>query len=129
MPTINNQSASKPGATHAALVGTWEFVSGRYTPKGKPALEVKSPQLRALKVVTPTHFSYITETENGSFYVAGAGRCKVEPNKYTETLDYASVAHMKNKNYTFTYRIENDLWLMEGQEDDSYTEEVWRRAQ
>ncbi len=115
-------------ATSASLIGTWEFVSGRYTPTGKPPIEVASPQLRALKIITGTHFSYVTETGNGSFYVAGAGHCKLEPNTYTETLDYASVATMKNKSYTFKYRIQNDLWYMEGQEEDSYTEEIWRRV-
>lgn len=114
-------------AKEHALVGTWEFVSGRYTPSGKPPIVVKSPDLRALKIITPTHFSYVTEKGDGSFYVAGAGSCKVEPHQYTETLNYASVANMKNKSYTFSYRVENDVWYIEGKEDDSYTEEVWRK--
>ena len=125
------KTVEAPKATQkssASLVGSWEFVSGRYTTTGKPPIEVKSPELRALKVITGTHFSYVTEKGDGTFYVAGAGSCKLEQDKYTETLDYSSVATMKKKSYTFKYRIENDLWYMEGKEDDSYTEEVWRRV-
>jgi predicted DNA-binding protein len=121
---LQPKTASLPGSS---LVGSWQFVSGRYTEPNKPPVAYKSPELRAIKIITPTHFSYVTENGNGSFYVAGAGTCKLEKEQYTETLDYASVPTMKNKSYTFKYHIENDLWYMEGMEDGSLTEEIWQR--
>lgn len=111
----------------SSLVGSWQFVSGRYTEPNKAPVIYKNPDLRAIKIITPTHFSYITENGDGSFYVAGAGTCKLEKAQYTETLNYSSVPTMKNKSYTFKYRIENDLWYMEGMEDGSLTEEIWQR--
>jgi hypothetical protein len=87
----------------------------------------KNPDLRAVKIITPTHFSYITEKGDGSFYVAGAGTCKIEKEQYSETIDYSSAPTMKNKSYTFKYHIENDLWYMQGMEDGSLTEEIWQR--
>ena len=111
----------------ASLVGTWQFVSGRYTEPNKQPVAYKDPELRAIKIITPTHFSYITETGNGSFYIAGAGTCKLEKDQYTETLEYVSAPKMKNKSYSFKYHIENDLWYTEGMEDGSLTEEIWQR--
>lgn len=111
----------------SSLVGSWQFVSGRYTEPNKAPVIYKHPDLRAVKIITPTHFSYITENGDGSFYVAGAGICKLEKEQYTETVNYSSVPTMKNKSYTFKYHIENDLWYMEGMEDGSLTEEIWQR--
>lgn len=111
----------------SSLIGSWQFVSGRYTEPNKTPIIYKNPDLRAIKIITPTHFSYITEKGDGSFYVAGAGTCKLEKEQYTETLNYSSVPTMKNKSYTFKYHIENDLWHMEGIEDGSLTEEIWQR--
>lgn len=113
--------------TNSSLVGSWQFVSGRYTEPNKAPVIYKNPDLRAIKIITPTHFSYITEKGDGSFYVAGAGTCKIEKEQYSETIDYSSVPTMKNKSYTFKYHIENDLWYMQGMEDGSLTEEIWQR--
>src|SRR6478735_7561571 len=89
-PKISATHAKAAPLTHSSseslsLVGTWQFVSGRYTEPNKAPLIYKSPDLRAIKIITPTHFSYITENGDGSFYVAGAGTCKLEKEQYTET--------------------------------------------
>ncbi|WP_223191888.1 hypothetical protein [Pseudoalteromonas piscicida] len=58
------------------LLGTWEFVEGKYaTVDG--IVSAQAPSLTSIKLITPTHHSYITQSE-GQFKYAGGGSYKIE---------------------------------------------------
>lgn len=115
------------------LVGTWEFVSGRYTTPGKPPAVYDASDMHALKIVSPTHFSFVAVLGDGTFYAAGSGPYEIKGDAhsgtYTENIEYASVPSMVGKGYPFAYRIEGERWYHEGDEDGTHVEEVWRRVE
>ncbi len=114
-------SASNP------LQGTWELVSSRMT-RGDSVMEMRSPTLRSIKVINATHFSFITTRESGEFVRSAAGPYTVSGNQYTENTQASSAPGMRNQSYTFTYRVEGDLWYYSGSVSTTKLDEVWRRV-
>lgn len=119
-------------AAAAPLAGSWEFVSARYTAPGRAPQVLGQADMHALKVLTPSHFSFVSVAGDGKFYAAAGGRYQVtgdaHAGTYTETAEVGSVPGMVRKGYPFAYRIEGKLWHHEGDEDGMHIEEVWRRV-
>lgn len=108
---------------HAApvqLLGAWELVS--------PPLD---PSLREIKLITETHFIWVTYDVENSFPVSsGGGRCVASGNSYSEHLAFASgsAAALMGTVQSFYVRISSDTLyqsgtLTTGQE----LHEVWHR--
>ncbi|HET7267409.1 MAG TPA: hypothetical protein VFJ15_04810 [Oleiagrimonas sp.] len=127
-----SQSPAVAAKATSPLVGTWEFVSGTYTTPGKPPAVYDASDMHAMKVITPTHFAFVSVLGDGKFYAAGSGPYTIKGDAhggtYTETIEYASVPSMVGKGYPFSYRIEGDRWYHEGDEDGTHVEEVWQRV-
>lgn len=54
------------------LLGSWEFVEGKYAVE-QGFVTAKAPELTSVKLITATHFNYITQ-KNGQFHYAGGGQ-------------------------------------------------------
>lgn len=110
------------------LLGTWEFVEGKYaTVDG--IVSAQAPSLTSIKLITPTHHSYITQSE-GQFKYAGGGSYKIEGDRFIETYEYGNVATLLGRTMTFSYKIDGNLWHHELYEDGKFVEkEVWRKVQ
>ena len=63
---------ASPLALANPLLGSWEFVEGKYAVE-QGYVTAKAPELTSIKLVTATHFNYITQ-KNGEFHYAGGGK-------------------------------------------------------
>lgn len=93
------------------LLGTWEFVQGKYAVEDG-FVSAKAPEITSIKLVTATHFSYITE-KNGQFI---------------ETFEYGNIASLMGKTMAFDYKVEGNLWHHSLTDNGQLVEaEVWRK--
>jgi len=111
------------------LVGTWEFVSGEYTHgDGSTSEESAVEGVRALKVVSDTHFCLIALWKNGTMNNALGGTYEVEGDTYTERIEYAAHKNTLGLKGRFTYRLEKGQLRIEGTVGKATLKEVWRRV-
>ena len=122
--TLTNAAATAP--IHP-LHGDWEFVSGRFTLADGTVRTADNTQLRAIKVIGATRFSFVTLRADGTLARAAAGRYTVNGDTYTEYLDLASPADAQGSTGVFTWRVEGDTWYHTGESRGVKFEEVWRR--
>lgn len=111
------------------LEGTWELVSGVYTNAEGSVTKVDASQVRAIKVLNPTHFAFLTvSAADGKFIRAGGGPYRIEGARYSETVRYASAPTMIDETYDFSYTVDGDTWHHSGRLGQGHLEEVWRRV-
>ncbi|BBN81699.1 hypothetical protein PA25_16840 [Pseudoalteromonas sp. A25] len=108
------------------LLGTWQFVKGKYaTDDGYVTAE--SPNLSSVKVISASHFSYITQ-KNGQFLYAGGGPYKLDNSHFIETFAYGNVPSLLGKTMAFSYKIEGELWHHTLHENGKLVEsEIWKK--
>jgi cell division protein YceG involved in septum cleavage len=121
---MNTVSRARPHPLH----GNWEFVSGRFTLAEGTVRTADSTELRSIKVIGPTRFSFVTLRADGSLARAAAGRYTISGNTYTEYLDLTSPADAQGSTGVFTWRVEGDTWYHNGESRGVKFEELWRRA-
>lgn len=108
------------------LLGTWEFVQGKYA-VDDGFVSAKAPEITSIKLVTATHFSYITE-KNGQFSYAGGGQYQLTDGQFIETVKYGNIASLMGKTMAFDYKVEGNLWHHSLTENGQLVEaEVWRK--
>lgn len=108
------------------LLGTWEFVQGKYAVENG-FVSAKAPEITSVKLVTASHFSYITET-NGQFSYAGGGQYKLTDGQFIETFKYGNIASLMGKTMAFDYKVAGNLWHHSLTENGQLVEaEVWRK--
>ena len=121
-------SMPTPVAVPNPLVGTWELVSAKAMIGDSVVYDLKAPQLRSIKIINDTHFSYLTLGANGEFIRAAAGHYTASNGLYTEQIEYSSGQRLAQA-YPFTYRVEGDTWYhrsISGTRESF--DEVWRRV-
>lgn len=107
--------------------GSWELVSGEYINHEGNLVLYKDLNLRSMKVITGSHFSFVTMSGD-KFWSSGAGTFKFTNNEYIESPSYTSFNSPKGKKYVFKYRIEGDKWFSSRWESEKRVEyEVWHR--
>jgi hypothetical protein len=107
--------------------GSWELVSGEYINHEGNLVLYKDLNLRSMKVITGSHFSFVTMSGD-KFWSSGAGTFKFTNNEYIESPLYTSFNSPKGKKYVFKYRIEGDKWFSSRWESEKRVEyEVWHR--
>ncbi|MBE0367999.1 hypothetical protein [Pseudoalteromonas aurantia] len=108
------------------LIGTWQFVKGEYaTDKG--LVTARAPELSSVKIISKSHFSYITQN-NGKFLYAGGGSYQLDNTHFTEHVEYGNVNNLIGKSMAFTYQIEQDLWHHTLHKNGKLVErEVWQK--
>src|SRR5688572_4249043 len=87
-------SNEKQGNDHA-LQGTWQLLSGTLIEKGDTTITDYTKDLRMIKIINATHFSFLNHDLNKGkdstkVFVAGGGRYSLAGNEYTEYLEYCS---------------------------------------
>lgn len=111
----------------AELPGNWKLISGEFIDESGATVAYKSLKLNAIKVLTDTHFSFVTES-GGKFWAAGAGKYTSVNDWYIENPNLSSFNAPANKLYKFRYKIEKDTWILERWESGNRVEfEVWQR--
>ncbi len=108
------------------ILGTWEFVQGKYAVENG-FVTAKAPEITSVKLVTASHFSYITE-KNGQFSYAGGGQYKLTDGQFIETFKYGNIASLIGKTMAFDYKVAGNLWHHSLTENGQLVEaEVWRK--
>jgi len=127
------QAASEGVEADSPLMGTWEMVSSRVTRGDSVLADVRAPEVRSLKVLDRTHFSFITVRRDTQFVRAAAGRYTTRPHsategQYTEMSEIGSSAGFRGRTFSFTFRLEGDTWYHKGGVGTATIDEVWRRV-
>ncbi|TMP28068.1 hypothetical protein CWB99_01160 [Pseudoalteromonas rubra] len=108
------------------LLGSWEFVEGQYATESG-IVSAKAPELTSVKLITPTHHSYITQSQ-GKFKYAGGGTYVLKGNQFIETYEYGNVSTLLGREMAFTYKVEGELWHHELYENGKFVErEIWKK--
>ncbi len=124
------QATSMQGeASCAGIEGAWELVSARVIYPDS-TVEVDASQRQSLKLVTPTHWVFVSKSpETGEVTGAGGGRHTTEGNTHTVEREYhTSPAALEAGPTPYDCRIEGDTWYHEGDWPDYRLEEVWQRV-
>ncbi len=120
-------AASLQASEPASLQGSWALKSAVYTKADGSVIKVSGQDLKSVKVLSKSHFSFVTVNKDGSFSSALTGTYQLKGDSYQETPQTGSVAGMLNKTYEFKAKVEGDLWHHSGMEDGMQIEEVWVR--
>ena len=108
--------------------GTWKLISGEYIDNKGSLISYRELNLRSLKVITETHFSFVTMSGD-KFWSSGAGTFKYTNSEYIESPLYTSFNSLKGKEYVFKYKLDGDKWFSSRWENDKRVEyEVWHRV-
>ncbi|MBE0378764.1 MULTISPECIES: hypothetical protein [Pseudoalteromonas] len=117
---------ASPLASANPLLGSWEFVEGKYAVDGG-FVAAKAPELTSIKLITANHFNYITQ-KNGEFHYAGGGKYTLKNQQFVETFAYGNIPSLLGKTMAFDYKIEGNLWHHSLTENGKLVEaEVWRK--
>ncbi|MEZ7278905.1 hypothetical protein [Pseudoalteromonas sp. 68 DY56-GL68] len=108
------------------LLGSWQFIEGKYAVEDG-YVTAKAPELNSVKLITDSHFSYITQ-KNGKFHYAGGGEYILKEQQFIETFSYGNVPSLLGKTMAFDYKVEGDVWHHTLYENGKLIEaETWRR--
>ena len=80
--------------------GSWELVSGEYINHEGNLVLYKDLNLRSMKVITGSHFSFVTMSGD-KFWSSGAGTFTFTKSEYIESPLYTSFNSPKGKKYVF----------------------------
>lgn len=108
--------------------GTWKLVSGEYINYEGKLVSYEELNLRSIKVISDTHFSFVTMSGD-KFWSSGAGTFSFTNSEYIESPLYTSFNSPDGKTYTFKYKKEGDKWFTSRWENEKRVEyEVWQRV-
>lgn len=113
LASCNNKKQSLP------LIGTWQLVSATSTEKDNTT-STFNPKLRMIKIINPTHFSFLShDLTNGkdsatAAFTAGGGTYTLTDSLYTEQLDYFTDRQWENNKFEFVVKIVNDTLIQQG---------------
>jgi hypothetical protein len=130
--------AISAGAWAQQQIGTWRISSATYTNAKMQRETVDQSKHHELKIITPTHFMWITyepDKDNPgkeAFGGAGGGHYTLNGIKYIETLEYASWEGYESNITDFSLRVEGDkmyqMGALSNQEGEkTIIEEEWQR--
>jgi hypothetical protein len=111
----------------SALEGAWERTYLRFVLPDTTIEETFEPGARSTKILTPTHFAFGQQSEDGTEVYAGGGRYTFAGNTYIEFVEYHSSASLVGRTIPFESRREGDLWHIAGTIGRFRLEETWRR--
>ena len=100
------------------LVGTWRLLDGTLVEKGDTVVTDYTRRLSCIKIITPTHFSFLqhdlTKGADSAVFVAGGGKYSLKDGLYTEHLEYCSARAWEGHNFSFTMTFKNDTLVQQG---------------
>ena len=115
-------------ANESLFSGTWELISGEYIDNEGSLKDYGELNLRSLKVITQTHFSFVTMSGD-KFWSSGAGTFTYTSSEYIEAPLFTSFNSPKGTKYVFKYKFDGDKWFSSRWEDGKRIEyEVWKKV-
>jgi len=107
--------------------GSWKLVSGEYLDKEGKRIQYKDVKMSSIKVISGTHFSYVSMSGN-KFWSSGVGRYRFTETEYIEKPIHTSYGVTLGKEYAFTYKVENDIWYNSRWSKGKRVEyEIWQK--
>jgi hypothetical protein len=109
------------------ILGTWKLVSYKY---GEGKETAYPAELKAIKLITPTHFTWIHyQTKDNVVYDSAGGTYKFDGVNYTENVDYGGKGMVPYFGKSqFKIKIKGDQMNLSGTLTDGYKiEEVWKK--
>jgi hypothetical protein len=109
------------------LVGTWKLVSAKYGGN-----ESNLPQTATtLKHITPTHYMWLTYSEDGAISRGAGGTYTLEGGEFTQMGQFgvASTFPLVKGTNTYKCKIDGKKWYHTGKLANGLTiDEVWERV-
>lgn len=114
------------GATD--LNGAWELDYAIYkNQKGEVVGEIKDHATLSRKILSDSHFTFVTWDKSGKFIVAGSGTYSLKKGVYREVVDTTSEPRLMGKTYEFNCTLKEGIWVHKGLEDGILIEEHWKK--
>ena len=102
------------------LVGTWRLLNGTLIEKGDTVVTDYTRNLSCIKIITPTHFSFmqhdLRKGADSAVFVAGGGRYSLSDSLYTEHLEYCSAREWEGNDFSFSMTFTGDTLIQRGVE-------------
>ena len=118
------------------FIGSWQLESGKYLDDKGQWQDYKNLNLKAIKVISSSHFSFTTMKEieqvdgekKQEFWAAGTGRYEFTDSLYIEYPQLNSFGVVSGESFAFEYRIKGQQLhtkrIVEGVLKEA---EVWQR--
>jgi len=107
-------------AEEGKLVGTWEYANGDLP-----------GNLRHIKHLTPTHFTWVTyDREEMAPVAAAGGTWSIRGGDYREQIEFATEGHkhLRGRDIPIAVRVEGDKWFLKSTPDTGFhVDDVWVR--
>ncbi|MDR8391404.1 hypothetical protein NC796_09660 [Aliifodinibius sp. S!AR15-10] len=127
--TTFGQEGNTTKGTCDNIEGAWEFVSATIIYPDSTVV-VDASQRKSLKLVTPTHWMFISKSPETGELTGGGGKHSTTGNTHTVEREYHSNPMALEAGPTpYECRIEGDTWYHSGQIEELQLEEVWQRIE
>lgn len=106
-------------ASKLNLQGTWQLISAQTIENGKSQVIDFSGELKMIKVINDTHFSFLKHSLNpkdSTAFDAGGGHYTLIDDNYTEHLDYYKDKNWEGKTFKFKVTLHQDTLIQKGVE-------------
>jgi hypothetical protein len=107
---------------NSQLVGTWQLVSETKIEKGDTTFSPAAATQRMIKIINPTHFSFLRHDLNAgkdstnALFVAGGGSYTLQDSLYRENLEFCNFREWENHSFDFVVNIAKDTLVQQGRE-------------
>jgi hypothetical protein len=120
---------SSVAAVENKFSGTWKLMSGEYLNHENKLVQYKDLELSSIKVISATHFSFVSMSGN-KFWSSGVGLYRFTESNYIESPIYTSYGVSTGKEYTFLYTIDEGIWTNTRWKNEIRVEyEVWQKIE
>jgi hypothetical protein len=105
-----------------SVEGTWQLFSATLVEKGDTTVTDFSKDLRMIKIINKTHFSFLNhdlkqgKDSTNAVFSAGGGRYNLEGNTYTEYLEFCNARGWEGHEFKFEVTLRNDTLIQQGVE-------------
>jgi hypothetical protein len=115
-PAKNEQATTSTPASN--ITGTWKLLTGTLIENGDTTVTDYTKDKSFIKIITPTHFAFLTHTlrKDTTDFSAGGGRCIINGNNYSELLDYCNAKEWEGHRFDFTVTVSGDTLVQTGVE-------------
>lgn len=110
------QTKQAEQSTASKYTGTWQLLTGTLIEKGDTTVTDYTKDKEFIKIITPTHFSFLSHTlrKDTTDFSAGGGRCILNGNNYSELLDFCNAKEWEGHRFDFTVSLQGDTLVQQG---------------
>jgi hypothetical protein len=110
------QTKQAAASSATGVTGTWKLLTGTLIENGDTTVTDYTINKSFIKIITPTHFSFLSHTlrKDTTDFSAGGGRCIINDTSYTEMLDYCSAKEWEGQQFNFTLHLQSDTLVQSG---------------